>query len=64
MSEKISMEALLPVALELFMENALEERLSALNIDIKANYRDTIIKQAELFAEFAITLHKKLNDEA
>ncbi len=64
MSEKISIQEVLPIALELFTENEHEMRLSALSVDIKANYRDTLMKQAELFADFATTLHKKLNDEA
>lgn len=64
MSEKISIQEVLPIALELFTENDHETRLAALSIDIKANHRDTLMKQAELFAEFATTLHKKLNDEA
>lgn len=63
MSEKISIQEVLPIALELFTENKYEIRLAALSIDVEANYRDALMKQAELFAEFATTLHKKLNDE-
>lgn len=60
MSEKISLEAVLPFSLALFQEIDDKIRIDASEANLK-NSMDIVMKQTDLFVDFTKAIHEKLN---
>lgn len=59
MEEKISLEKVLPVAAEVFCAIPKDEFYLAFSPNM--GHAENILERAELFAEFTLAIHKKLN---
>lgn len=58
MSEKITLEAVLPIAAIVFNQLPADARIAVTKDNTKEH---AVERAAELFAEFALTVHRKMN---